>query len=74
VTNSRKHAPGAAVDVEVGYAATRLRLRIWDARIGRCLAGREGFGVGMREAVAMGCTLRTARSELGRLSSTGVCP
>ncbi len=80
LTNSRKHAPGAAVDVEVGYADDALRLSIWDAGPG---AGRSagrtearGFGLlGMRERVAMaGGTLRTARSELGGFAVQAVLP
>jgi signal transduction histidine kinase len=80
LTNSRKHAPGAAVDVEVGYADDALRLSIWDAGPGAGrAAGRtetHGFGLlGMRERVAMaGGTLRTARSELGGFAVQAVLP
>jgi len=60
LTNARRHAPGAAVDVELGYAGDALRLRIRDNGPG--LADRHtGHGLlGMRErAAAAGGWLRT---------------
>ncbi|WP_344294995.1 sensor histidine kinase, partial [Streptomyces synnematoformans] len=66
LTNARRHAPGAAVDVELHYAETALRLRIRDNGPGaHGGAGREGghgggHGLtGMRErAAAVGGGLR----------------
>jgi signal transduction histidine kinase len=60
LTNARRHAPGAAVDVELRYAGDVLRLRIRDNGPGR--ADRHtGHGLlGMRErAAAAGGALRT---------------
>jgi signal transduction histidine kinase len=60
LTNARRHAPGAAVDVELRYAGDVLRLRIRDNGPG--LADRHtGHGLlGMRErAAAAGGSLRT---------------
>ncbi|GAA4076907.1 sensor histidine kinase [Actinomadura miaoliensis] len=62
LTNARRHAPGAAVDVEVAYAAAELRLRIRDNGPGSPAADRAaGHGLlGMRErAATVGGTLRT---------------
>ncbi|WP_234320265.1 sensor histidine kinase [Streptomyces sp. SBT349] len=54
LTNARRHAVGAAVDVEVGYAPDRLRLRIRDNGPGPASgAGSGGHGLlGMRERLA----------------------
>ncbi|MFG2001553.1 sensor histidine kinase [Spirillospora sp. NPDC048911] len=69
LTNARRHAPGAAVDVEIHYDAGALRLRVRDngpgprpPESGRRPDGREsGHGLlGMRERVAtVGGELRT---------------
>jgi signal transduction histidine kinase len=58
VTNSRRHAPGAAVDVEVRYAGDDLVLRVYDNGPGPAPdAGRDNGGghglAGMRERAAM---------------------
>ncbi|MEU5876119.1 histidine kinase [Spirillospora sp. NPDC047279] len=69
LTNARRHAPGAAVDVEVAYAADGLRLRIRDNGPGPPPGHRPaGHGLlGMRErAATVGGTLRT-----GPTSPTG---
>jgi signal transduction histidine kinase len=62
LTNSRRHAPGAAVDVELHYAGDALRLRIRDNGPGpppARQAGGHGL-LGMRErAAAVGGELRT---------------
>jgi signal transduction histidine kinase len=61
LTNARRHAPGAAVDVEVAYRADGLLLRIRDNGPGPAGATGGGHGVsGMRErAAAVGGRLRT---------------
>jgi signal transduction histidine kinase len=71
LTNARRHAPGAAVDVELCYNTNALHLRIRDngpgppgapAADGQALAGTPGGGhglPGMRErALAVGGSLR----------------
>ena len=62
LTNTRRHAPGSAVDVEVHYAEDALCLRIRDNGPGPGdAAAAAGHGLlGMRErAAAVGGTLRT---------------
>jgi len=66
LTNARRHAAGAAVDVELHYAAAALRLRIRDNGPG--LTDRHtGHGLlGMRErAAAAGGSLRTGQARGG---------
>ena len=70
LTNARRHAPGAAVDVELHYCADGLQLRIRDngpgplAENGAVSAAGHGLA-GMRErAAAVGGELRTG-SALG---------
>jgi signal transduction histidine kinase len=62
LTNARRHAPGAAVDVELVYAADSLLVRVRDNGPG-APPGPEASGhglLGMRERVAsVGGTLRT---------------
>jgi len=55
LTNVRRHAPGAAVDVELEYGADAVRLRIRDNGPGPPPDGElAGLGLdGMRERVAM---------------------
>ncbi len=72
LTNARRHAPGAAVDVELHYAGEELRLRIRDNGPGPppapTASGTEhGHGLlGMRErATAVGGELRTAAAPGG---------
>jgi signal transduction histidine kinase len=72
LTNARRHAPGAAVDVELHYAGDELRLRIRDNGPGPpsvpASPGPEhGHGLlGMRErATAVGGELRTAAARGG---------
>ena len=73
LTNARRHAPGAAVDVELCYTAGWLRLRIRDNGPGPEPAGgpagplAEGHGLlGMRErAAAAGGLLRTGAAGGG---------
>ncbi|MFF3877888.1 sensor histidine kinase [Streptomyces sp. NPDC001978] len=69
LTNARRHAPGAAVDVEVHYTADALHLRIRDNGPGPDSAdAAAGHGLlGMRErAAAVGGELRA-----GAASGTG---
>ncbi len=66
LTNARRHAAGAAVDVELRYAGDALRLRIRDNGPG--LAARHtGHGLlGMRErAAAVGGSLQTGPAPGG---------
>jgi signal transduction histidine kinase len=68
LTNARRHAPGAAVDVELHYAADALRLRIRDNGPGPPPAGAaSGNGLlGMAErASAVGGDLRTGPAAGG---------
>jgi signal transduction histidine kinase len=62
LTNARRHAPGAAVDVELHYTEDTVRLRIRDNGPGQTSTEVEGGGLGllgMRErAVAVGGRLR----------------
>jgi signal transduction histidine kinase len=72
LTNARRHAPGAAVDVELHYVGDELRLRIRDNGPGPppgpgTLGPEHGHGLlGMRErAAAVGGELRTAAAPGG---------
>ncbi|GAB3980043.1 hypothetical protein GCM10027615_57720 [Plantactinospora veratri] len=54
LTNARRHAPGAAVDVVLHYTDDALRLSIRDNGPGPAGGGPNGHGlVGMRERAAM---------------------
>jgi signal transduction histidine kinase len=68
LTNSLRHAPGAAVDVELRYADDTLRLRVRDNGPGppaTLESGGHGL-LGMRErAAAVGGELRTAAAAGG---------
>ena len=66
LTNARRHAPGAPVEVELGYGEDVLSLRVRDRGPGPS-GGEGGHGlVGMRErAAAAGGTLRTGPAEGG---------
>jgi signal transduction histidine kinase len=63
LTNARRHAPGAAVDVELHYTEDTVRLRIRDNGPGQSSTEAESGGLGllgMRErAVAVGGRLRS---------------
>ncbi len=70
LTNARRHAPGAAVDVELRYQPDGLYLRVRDNGPGPPpdeLIGPGGHGLlGMRErAAAVGGTLRTGAAPGG---------
>ena len=68
LTNARRHAPGAAVDVELRFDADAVWLRIRDNGPGPPAAGPPGGNglLGMRErAAAVGGTLHTGGSPAG---------
>ncbi|MFG2789345.1 sensor histidine kinase [Streptomyces sp. NPDC048419] len=67
LTNARRHAPGAAVDVELRYGDADLAVRVRDNGPGPAAAGSPGHGLlGMRERVAtVGGTLRTGPAPGG---------
>jgi len=66
LTNARRHAPGAAVDVELHYTDDELRVRIRDNGPGPALPdGGHGLA-GMRErAAAVGGRLRAGPAAVG---------
>jgi signal transduction histidine kinase len=68
LTNARRHAPGAAIDVELRYHDDRLYLRIRDDGPGPSAAGPTGSHglLGMHErAAAVGGKLRTGLAPGG---------
>nr|WP_106436980.1 sensor histidine kinase [Streptomyces prunicolor] len=67
LTNARRHAPGAAVDVELRYGDEDLAVRVRDNGPGPVAAGLSGHGLlGMRErAATVGGTLRTGPAPGG---------
>jgi signal transduction histidine kinase len=75
LTNARRHAPGAAVDVELRYEPGGLYLRVRDNGPGAGAAdGGHGL-LGMRErAVAVGGTLRTGQAAGGGFLVEAVLP
>ncbi|WP_143229531.1 sensor histidine kinase [Actinophytocola xanthii] len=73
LTNARRHAPGAAVDVELRYG-TELRVRVRDNGPGPATAAGHGLA-GMRErATAVGGTLRAGPLTLGGFLVEAVLP
>jgi signal transduction histidine kinase len=78
LTNARRHAPGAAVDVELRYAGDGLRLRVRDNGPGPPLgpppSGGHGL-LGMRErAAAVGGQLSTSTASGGGFLITARLP
>ncbi|HSV41134.1 MAG TPA: sensor histidine kinase [Nocardioidaceae bacterium] len=71
LTNSRRHAPGAAVDVELDYAETSLQVRVRDNGPGVAPGAEatDGHGLlGMRERAAMvGGVIRVESGKSGFL-------
>lgn len=71
LTNARRHAPGAAVDVELRFISGELRIRVRDNGLGSpnalASAGSGGYGLlGMQErAAAVGGWLRTGAGAAG---------
>jgi signal transduction histidine kinase len=54
LTNARRHAPGAAIDVELHYGGDDLIVRVYDNGPGPASDGGSGHGLaGMRERAAM---------------------
>jgi signal transduction histidine kinase len=77
LTNARRHAPGAAVDVELRYGSSLLRLRIRDNGPGLLdTAGAAGHGLtGMRErALAVGGRLATGPTAAGGFLVEAILP
>jgi signal transduction histidine kinase len=73
LTNARRHAPGAAVDVEIRYGP-ELRVRIRDNGPGPDNSAGHGLA-GMRErAAAVGGTLRTGPTPIGGFLVEAVLP
>ncbi len=67
LTNARRHAPGAAVDVELRYSEDAVRLRIRDNGPGQAVRPHAGHGLlGMRErAAAVGGALQAGDAHGG---------
>jgi signal transduction histidine kinase len=67
LTNVRRHAPGAAVEVELEYQPDALRLRVRDHGSGTTTEDADGHGLlGMRErAIMVGGTLSAGPAEGG---------
>ena len=66
LTNARRHAPGAAVDVELRYGDEDLALRVRDNGPGSTTASSGHGLLGMRErAATVGGTLRTGPAPGG---------
>jgi signal transduction histidine kinase len=76
LTNARRHAPGAAVDVELRYQEDGLYVRIRDNGPGPAPAAADGHGLlGMQErAAAVGGTLRTGPAPGGGFYVDAVLP
>ena len=76
LTNVRRHAPGAAVDVELEYASDTLRLRVRDQGPGTEAPVLDGHGLlGMRErALMVGGTLSAEPADGGGFSVEAELP
>jgi signal transduction histidine kinase len=76
LTNARRHAPGAAVDVEIVYGTDTLGLRVRDDGPGPATDEPDGHGLlGMRErAIMVGGTLTAGRGEDGGFSVEAELP
>jgi signal transduction histidine kinase len=76
LTNARRHAPGAAVDVELGYADHALRVRVRDNGPGLVDEATTGHGLhGMRErAATVGGALRIATASAGGFLVEAILP
>lgn len=76
LTNVRRHAPGAAVDVELEYEPDALRLRVRDRGPGAAAPDPDGHGLlGMRErAIMVGGTLTAGPAEGGGFCVEAMLP
>ena len=76
LTNVRRHASGAAVDVELTYAPDTLRLRVRDHGPGPASPDPDGHGLlGMRErAIMAGGTLSSGAADGGGFAVEAVLP
>jgi signal transduction histidine kinase len=76
LTNVRRHAPGASVEVELEYTAEALRLRVRDHGPGADSPDLDGHGlVGMRErAIMVGGTLTAGPADGGGFAVEAVLP
>jgi signal transduction histidine kinase len=76
LTNARRHAPGAPVDVELDYGTDTLRLRVRDHGPGPADAAGEGLGLlGMRErAIMVGGSLTAGPAEGGGFAVDAALP
>lgn len=76
LTNARRHAPGAAIDVDLHYTDDALRLRVRDNGPGPPATPLAGHGLaGMRErAVAVGGQLYTGPAGGGGFLITALLP
>ena len=76
LTNVRRHAPGAAVDVELEYTSDTLRVRVRDYGLGTVAPDLDGHGLlGMRErAIMVGGTLSAGPAEGGGFAVEALLP
>jgi signal transduction histidine kinase len=76
LTNARRHAPGAAVDVELAYAERALHVRVRDSGPGPSVEGTSGHGLlGMRERAAIvGGEVRTGQTATGGFLVEAILP
>jgi signal transduction histidine kinase len=76
LTNVRRHAPGAAVAVDLEYAPDELRLRVRDYGPGAASPDTNGHGLlGMRErAIMVGGSLTAGPAEGGGFVVEAVLP
>ena len=76
LTNVRRHAPGAAAEVELEYAPGALRLRVRDHGHGAVSPDPDGHGLlGMRErAIMVGGTLTAGPADGGGFAVEATLP
>jgi signal transduction histidine kinase len=76
LTNARRHAPGAEVELAIAYGPDSLQLRVADNGPGPAEDAVEGHGiVGMYErAVLVGGTLRSGAGEHGGFVVEAILP
>jgi signal transduction histidine kinase len=75
LTNTRRHAPGAAVDVELRYTSDGLHLRIRDNGPGPATAPADGIAVAGEVAASHGLLgMRERAAAVGGSLRTGVAP